>query len=105
MARSAIFVALFAVLTPLPGAAQVPKGYVSLFGDYFPNQQNTTELRGRVFVEERLEPNPRISIDLAGFAEGLLSHRVTADGGRRVTDAILGVQEASVGISGRRADL
>ena len=34
------------LLVAAAASAQVPTGYASLFGDYFPNRSDTTELRG-----------------------------------------------------------
>ena len=56
---------------------------MSLFGDYFPNRQDTTELRARLFVEEKVEPSPRVVLTVSGFAEGLLSRRIVPGSGRR----------------------
>jgi hypothetical protein len=101
-----------------PAQAQAPTGYVSLFGDYFPNQQDTTELRARLFVEEKVEPSPRLVLTLSGFAEGLLSRRPlrepradpgsaagSGSGLHRVTDGIARVQDANVELLGSRLDL
>jgi hypothetical protein len=105
-AKRAIVAGLLLLVTAHGAAAQTPTGYVSLFGDYFPNRQNTTELRGRLFVEEHLEPSSRIAIELSGFAEGLLARRPTADGAaRRVTDGIVRVHDANLTFSGKRIDL
>jgi hypothetical protein len=93
------------VVMASPAAAQTPTGSVSLFGDYFPQRQDATELRARVFVEETFAPSPRLSIDLSGFAEGMVARRATAGRVGRVTDGILSVQQASVTFSGERLDL
>ncbi|HEY7499744.1 MAG TPA: DUF1302 family protein [Vicinamibacterales bacterium] len=105
MVKTAIRSGFLLLLTAYSAAAQTPTGYVSLFGDYFPNRRDAAELRGRIFVEEKLEPSTRIAINLAGFAEGLLARRATIGEPRSVTDAIVRIQEASVALSGRRADL
>jgi hypothetical protein len=86
-------------------AAQAPTGYVSVFGDYFPNRQDSAELRGRVFVDETLDPSPHVRVTVAGFAEGLLARRPVDGGPRRVTDGIVRVQDASIRWSSGRADL
>ena len=52
-----------------------PRGEVSVFADWFPNRRDTTELRARVFAEERIVPSERVHITLSGFAEGLLARR------------------------------
>jgi hypothetical protein len=98
---------IFALATVRPASAQTPTGYVSLFGDYFPNRQDTTELRARLFVEEKVEPSPRLVLTVSGFAEGLLSRRIVpgSDGGlQRVTDGIVRVQDAKVELLGSRVD-
>ena len=62
--------ALALALGATPARAQnLPTGYVSLFGDYFPESNDTTELRGRLFVEEKIEPSPGVRVALSGFAE------------------------------------
>ena len=102
------FVLLVAIVNAPPVAAQTPKGYLSLFTDYFPNQRDAVELRGRIFVEERLEPSPRITVDLSGFAEGLLSRRAIPGppSERETVDAgILRVHDANVMLTGERLDL
>ena len=40
-----------------------------------PVSGDTIELRARLFVEEKIEPTPRLVINLSGFAEGLLARR------------------------------
>jgi hypothetical protein len=85
-----------------------PKGYLSLFTDYFPNQHDAVELRGRLFVEERIEPSKRLAIDLSGFAEGLLARRALPGAPDRcdtVRAAIVRVHDASVTFSGERIDV
>jgi len=96
------------LLSARPVRAQSPTGYVSLFGDYFPNRQDTTELRARVFVEEKIEPSARLVFTLSGFAEGLLSQRVVPGSGQglqSVTDGIVRVQDGNIVILGQRVDL
>jgi hypothetical protein len=100
---------LFVVLNASAGQAQpLPKGYLSLFSDYFPNQRDSVELRARLFVEERLEPSKRTVINLSGFAEGLVSRRpapASPVGLVNVRDAILRVHDANVSWAGERADV
>jgi hypothetical protein len=107
-------VAVVALVTTTVTAAQAqsrPKGYLSLFTDYFPNQGDALELRGRLFVEEHIEPrsgSKRVAIDLSGFAEGLLARRVVpgAPAGREtVHTAIVRVHDANLTLSGERVDL
>lgn len=89
--------ALAIALGAMPARAQnLPTGYVSLFGDYFPENNDTTELRGRLFVEEKIEPAPGVRVALSGFAEGLAG---------RDTAGIVRIQDANAEWFGRRADL
>lgn len=88
--------------------AQTPTGSVSLFGDYFPNQRDAAELRARLFVDEKVEPSPRLRLAVSGFAEGLLSRRPAPgpdSGLQSVNDAIVRVQDANLEIRGSRLDL
>jgi hypothetical protein len=109
--------AVLAVATLTLGRADVsearqPTGHVSVFGDYFPNRQGTVELRGRLFVEEkletRIEPSTRVVVTASGFVEGLWSRRVVPASGlglQSVEDAIARVQDANVEFFGSRVDL
>ena len=93
----ALSVALFGGVRA--AGAQTPTGSVSLFGDYFPNQRGTTELRARLFVEEKVEPSDRLRLTISGFAEGLLSRRPAPGaetGLQSVSDGILRVQDANL---------
>ncbi len=88
--------------------AQTPTGSVSLFGDYFPNQRDAAELRARLFVEEKVEPSPRLRLTISGFAEGLLSRRPAPGsntGLQSVNDGIVRVQDANLAVLGSRVDL
>jgi hypothetical protein len=104
-----LMLAAFAILLAGPARAQtLPKGYLSLFTDYFPNQSDTVELRARLFVEEKFEPTPRLAINLSGFAEGLVARRPEpADHDRRsiVSGGIVRVHDANVSWSGERSDV
>jgi hypothetical protein len=103
-----VFVLAAVVLAAPPALAQRPTGYVSVFGDYFPNQQDAVELRARLFVEEKLEPSPRVLVTASGFVEGLWSRRVVpAAGGSRetVSDAVVRIQDANVAFAGDRVDV
>jgi hypothetical protein len=83
-------------LNGTPAIAQnLPTGYVSLFGDYFP-EQDASELRGRVFVEQKLEPAAGIRVTASGFAEGLVG---------RDTAGIVRVHDANVEWLGKKADV
>lgn len=97
-----LLIVLIIVACPLHAAAQSrPTGYVSTFVDFFPNRGDAVELRGRVFLEDRIAPLPGVVFNLAGFAEGLLAHR----DGRRRDDAIAQAQDASITIVGGPVDL
>jgi hypothetical protein len=100
LARVVLALTMLSMLTMAasPVAAQnLPTGYVSLFGDYFPNRGDTTELRARLFAEEKIEPAPNVRVTLSGFAEGLAADR----GG----SGIVRVQDANIDVRGMRADL
>lgn len=95
------FLLLVFLVVASPAAAQgLPTGYISLFGDYFPNRSDTTELRARVFAEEKLEPAPSLRVTLSGFAEGLI-----ADRSGSTTAGIVRVQDANLELLGAKADL
>lgn len=88
-------------LAPSVAAAQTPpSGYVSVFGDYLPNRNDTAELRSRIFAEEVLDPTPKLLITVSGFVEGLIAKRSTTR-----TDAIVRVQEATIDFKGDRLDV
>ena len=73
---AALLVAVLVFCAHPVGAQQnLPKGYVSLFADYFPNKGDTIELRARAFAEQTYEPAPPLTIKVSGFAEGLLARR------------------------------
>jgi hypothetical protein len=55
-----------------------PTGEISVFGDWFPNRSDTTELRARLFVEEKVMPSDRLRITVSGFVEGLAARRPAA---------------------------
>jgi predicted RND superfamily exporter protein len=88
-------------------AQALPTGYVSTFVDYFPNQSDTTELRARAFVEEKLQPSPRLTITASGFLEGLVARRAPdpVSGERTVSAAIVRVHDASIVAAGEAADV
>jgi Protein of unknown function (DUF1302) len=79
--------------------AQAPTGSVSAFVDHFPNR-DATELRARIFAEEKADAGPRLRVTASGFVEGLL-----ADRGGKVTDAIVEPQDVSLTVRGKRAEL
>ena len=96
-----LFVFLLLCLIPGVAVAQTPpSGYVSIFGDYLPNRDNTAELRSRLFAEEVLHPTPKLLITGSGFVEGLVANRHKTS-----TDAIFRVQEVSVEFQGDRFDI
>jgi hypothetical protein len=88
-----------AILAGLLAQAQPPTGLVSAFVDRVPNR-DATELRARVFAEEKADAGSHVRIALAGYVEGLVADR---SGG--VTDAILEPQEATLTVRGRHAEL
>jgi hypothetical protein len=107
-ATTSAFAALCCLLASAqPAFAQRPTGTVGLFADYFPNRHDTTELRARLFVEEKLEPTPKVVVTASGFVEGLLSRRAIPGQGTSlssVNDAIVRVMDANVQIFGGRVD-
>ena len=112
MALRVLVAALIVFVGSVPAvcAQPLPKGYLSLFSDYFPNQRDTIELRARLFVEEKIEPTPRLVINLSGFAEGLLARRpdpgaTTVESRRFVKDGIVRVHDANIGWSSERSDI
>ena len=92
-------------------AQSLPTGYVSTLVDYFPNRDDTAEVRARVFAEEKLEPSPRLTMTASAFAEGLVGRRLPnpsspeSDTDRTVSAGIVRVQDASVHVTGKAADL
>ena len=99
------------LLVAAAASAQVPTGYASLFGDYFPNRSDTTELRARLFVEEKAEKaidSNRVVVTASGFVEGLFSRRVVPDSGRgleAVNGGIARVLDANVDVLTKRVDV
>jgi hypothetical protein len=86
----------------------LPKGYVSLFTDYFPQQHDAVEVRGRVYAEAHFEPSRRVTIDLSGFAEGLVARRPLPrqPAQRETVEAgIVRVHDANILVAGERADV
>ena len=80
-------------------AQSAPSGYASAFVDGFPNR-DATELRARVFAEEKVAAGPRIRLTASGFVEGLL-----ADRSGQVTDAVVEPQDLTFTFRGGRAEL
>jgi len=87
------------LLAGLLAQASQPTGFVSVFGDHFPNR-DTTELRARVFAEEKADAGPRVRLTASGFAEGLL-----ADRAGQVSDAIVEPQDVTFTLKTARAEL
>lgn len=79
--------------------AQQPSGFVSAFVDHVPHR-DATELRARVFAEEKADAGSHVRIALSGYVDGLL-----ADRSGTVTDAVFEPQEVTVTVRGRRAEL
>ena len=84
-----------------------PSGYLSLFADYFPNRGDTTELRARVFAEQKVSATDHLRFTFSGFAEALEARRpLGADARReRVSDAVAHAHEATVELRFRKFDL
>lgn len=100
MFRLVMLVAVMAVV-PGPAAAQDrPTGYISTFVDFFPNRNDTVELRARAFAEHKAAPSDRVRLTLSGFVEGLVARRPAG-----VRDAIASLQDASVEATFGRFDL
>jgi hypothetical protein len=115
------------VVLGLFGAASVahaqtvppPTGNASVMGDWVPNRGDTTELRARLFAEQKIVLSERVSFTFSGFAEGLLARRpgdfrLKAEATRDVTggfrlqaeeDFVARVHEATASIRLGRFDL
>jgi len=85
--------------SPVLAQPAPPTGYVSIFLDHLPHR-DATELRARVFAEEKIEAGRHLRLTASGFAEGL-----AADRGGRVTDAIAEPQELTAEIHAKRFDV
>ena len=94
----ALALCLTVTLSSAASAQTLPDGYVSLTLDTLPNSpEPATELRARLFVEEKGRPFERLTLHVAGFLEGLVR-----DGS---TGAIVRPQELYAELAGSRADL
>ena len=102
--HGACLASILIALNSSPAHAQ-PTGYVSVFGDYFPEKRDTAEMRVRVFVEEKVEPSPTVRITASGFVEGLFARRPDASTGSGEIDGIVRAQDANIELLGKRADL
>lgn len=80
-------------------AQPAPTGHLSVFFDHLPNR-DATELRARVFAEQKLDAGARVRLTASGFVEGLL-----ADRGGKVTDAVVEPQELTIAFRSKRLDL
>jgi Protein of unknown function (DUF1302) len=109
MRRLPVFVAALFIAAWSAGGTVLaqgrPTGYVSVFADYFPNRDDTVELRPRVFAEEKIEPSSTTRLTFAGFAEALVARRPVNSVPERVTDAAAGIQDANIDVALRRLDL
>jgi hypothetical protein len=101
-----------AVLLVLVAAATassqpLPTGHVSTLVDFLPNRSEVTELRARVFAEEKLQPTGGLTITASAFVEALAGRRLPdpATRDRDVVTGIVRVNEASVQYGGEKADL
>jgi hypothetical protein len=78
-------------------------------GDWFPSRGDTTEMRARLFAEQKVVPSERVTFTFSGFAEGLLARRSDpASGGARLTgeeDLIFRAHEATASVRLGRFDL
>src|SRR4051812_18434837 len=80
-------------------AQATPTGYVSLLADHLPNR-DATELRARVYDEEKADAGPHVRLAASGFVEGLL-----ADRHGQQTDAIAEPRELTFTLRAKRAEL
>lgn len=80
-------------------AQSTPTGYVSLFVDRLPNR-DATELRARVFGEEKVDAGSRIRLVASGFVEGLIAERGVA-----VRDLIAEPHELTATFRAKRVDV
>lgn len=90
---------LFAIGTGVLHAQSAPTGYVSIFADHVPNR-DATELRVRVFGEEKIDAGQTIRLVASGFAEGLLADRNGA-----VRDVVAEPQELTATLRTKRLDV
>jgi hypothetical protein len=93
------FVFVLACDTGSAVAQPAPTGHVSVFLDRLPNR-DATELRARVFVEQKVDAGRRVRLTASGFAEGLL-----ADRKGKVTDAVFEPQELTIAFRSKRLDM
>ena len=97
---------LILVVAPLSAQTTSTNGNMTIAGDLFPTRDNTAEVRSRIFVEELIDPAPKLRITLSGFAEGLVAKRQMRNGATEsVTDGVVGVLDGSVSWKTPRVDL
>ena len=82
--------AWLACAVPAGVFAQSPTGSASAVVDRLPNR-DATELRLRLFAQEKADAGPHVRITASGFVEGLV-----ADRGGKVTDAVAEPQDVNV---------
>jgi uncharacterized protein len=90
-----------------------PKGHMSVFAAAFPHRDDTTELRGRLFVEQRADLTPNLRVSASGFLEGLVGKRPvqTAPAGNEVRTtsivrhATARVHDANLELTAGRVDV
>ena len=102
-----VAVAACLILVTTEAVAQTPSGDLTIQPDLFPSRDNTAEIRARLFVEQVLDPTPRLLFIFSGSAEGLVAHRVTAGNSddRSVADVAFQVVDANVTFKTRHIDL
>ena len=100
------------LLVAAAASAQVPTGYVSLFGDYFPNRSDTTELRAPAICRReggegtRLEPcrSHGLGVSSKGCSGAAGRARTAAAACRRSTAASRAFTTRNVDILTKRVD-
>ena len=99
-AAAAILIVLGSAPAVHAQSISAPTGHVSILADHFPNREST-ELRSRIFAEQKAEPAPALRLTFSGFVEGLVAQRQRRQGDRgeigsvdTETDAIVRVHEA-----------
>lgn len=107
--RHAILVFTCVLLSAVAAHAQDPDGYVSVQGDLLPNVERhdasgrrVSELRARVFVDQRVDVNEHLRLTASAFAEGLVADRIRGTTSRA---AILRPQELHADVIFTKADV
>jgi MMPL family protein len=110
MQAALLVIAVCGFATPAK-AQNRPTGYASALVDYFPNRDDSAEIRARIFAEEKFDPSSRLTITASGFAEGLVGRRLpdpaslAQDPDRSASAGIVRVQEATIHLRSKSADL